>query len=102
MNTNKNSKKRKKTEFQSLFQIIKNYDLDRTNKYISREFQDFGYQLAMEMDDLKRVSMYMRFAKTIDRSILEAALSFVKDAQNVKNKSALFMWKLKQIKKKQK
>ena len=38
-----------------------------------------------------------RAAKTIHRSILEKALSFVKDAK-VDHKGALFMWKLKQLK----
>jgi hypothetical protein len=91
------SGKRKKSEMIGLSDILSNYDLDNTGKYISQEFQDFGYRMAMELNDKKRVGMYMRLSKTIDRSILEAALSFVKDAENARNKAALFMWKLKQL-----
>ena len=90
--------KRKASMMIGLGSILEDYDLDNSGKYISQEFQDFGYRMAVELDDKRRVSMYMRFAKTIDRSVLEAALRFVKDAENARNKAALFMWKLKQIK----
>lgn len=66
------------------------------DKYISREFQSYGYYLAQELNDLKHKSIYMKLAKTMPRSLLEKALSFVKDA-NVKRKGALFMWKLKEL-----
>jgi hypothetical protein len=75
--------------------------LDKFNpiqdKYISREFQSFGIHLAEELDDYKHRSLYIKLAKTVHRSILEKALSFSVDS-NAKNKGALFMWKLKQIK----
>lgn len=75
--------------------------LDKFNpvqdKYISREFQSFGIHLAEELDDYKHRSLYIKLAKTVHRSILEKALSFCIDS-NAKNKGALFMWKLKQIK----
>lgn len=75
--------------------------LDKFNpvedKYISREFQSYGIFLAEELDDYKHRSLYIKLAKTVHRSILEKALSYVSDS-NAKNKGALFMWKLKEIK----
>lgn len=67
------------------------------DKYISRDFQAFGIYLAEEMEDYKNRGMWIRLAKTNHRSILEKALSFVKDS-NADNKIALFLWKMKQIK----
>lgn len=66
------------------------------DKYISREFQAYGYYLAESLNDLKHRSIYMKLAKTMPRALLEKALSYVKDS-NVKRKGALFMWKLKQL-----
>lgn len=66
------------------------------DKYISREFQAFGYHLAEELNDFKHKSLYIKFSKTIPRPVLEKALSYVKDAK-VKNRGALFMWKLKEL-----
>ncbi|MBI3289971.1 hypothetical protein HYZ78_01085 [Candidatus Microgenomates bacterium] len=76
--------------------------LDRFNpvkdKYISREFQKYGYDLAEELDDLKHTSLYIKLAKDYPRILLERARSFVKDANNAKSKPRLFMWKIKQLK----
>lgn len=69
-----------------------------TDKYISREFQTFGLHLAESLDDYKHKSLYIKLAKTIHRSILEEALSFSIDS-NATNKGALFMWKLKELRK---
>lgn len=66
------------------------------DKYISREFQHFGYYLAETLNDLKHRSIYMKLAKTLPRALLEKALSYVKDSK-IKRKGALFMWKLKQL-----
>lgn len=69
-----------------------------TDKYVSREFQTFGLHIAETLDDYKHKSLYIKLAKTVHRSILEQALSFVSDS-NATNKGALFMWKLKEIRK---
>lgn len=66
------------------------------DKYVSREFQTFALKLADELDDYKHRAIYMRLAKTVHRSILERALSFAIDS-NAKNKGALFMWKLAEL-----
>ena len=71
-------------------------------KYISREFQDYGYRLAEELHDLKHKALYFKLAKETPRALLEEARNFVKDAYQVKSKAKLFMWKLGELKKKEK
>ncbi len=80
----------------SVNQVLKKFNPVQ-DKYISRDFQAFGIYLAEELDDYKHRSLYIKLAKTVHRSILEKALSFVSDS-NADNKGALFMWKLKQLK----
>mgnify|MGYP001564388113 FL=1 len=76
--------------------ILRNFN-PVEDKFISREFQKFGIYLSEELEDYKHKSLYIKLAKTVHRSILEKALSFVSDS-NADNKGALFMWKLKQLK----
>jgi hypothetical protein len=54
--------------------------------------------LADRLDDYKHKSLYIKLAKTTPRAILDQALTFCVDSK-AKNKGALFMWKLKEIKK---
>ena len=82
---------------QSIKNVLSKFN-PTTDKYISREFQDFGLHLADVLDDYKHKSLYIKLSKTVHRSILEQALSFVSDS-NAKNKGALFMWKLKELRK---
>lgn len=67
------------------------------DKYVSREFQSFGIYLSEELDDYKHKALYIRLAKTTHRSLLEKALSYAKDS-GARNKGALFMWRLTQLK----
>ena len=83
---------------QKIGDIVKGYKFDDTDKYVSREFQKYAYDLAVELNDLPHKSLYMKLAKETPRGLLETARSFVKDAQNAKSKPRLFMWKLKQLK----
>ncbi|MEK7521708.1 MAG: hypothetical protein AAB599_02835 [Patescibacteria group bacterium] len=83
--------------FDSIKNVLKKFD-PRGDRFISREFQKYAYDLAEELGDLKHKSLYMRLAKTTPRHMLERARYFVKDAQNVQNKGKLYMWKLKQLK----
>lgn len=69
-----------------------------TDKYVSREFQTFGLHLADRLDDYKHKSLYIKLSKTVHRSILEQALTFAVDSR-ADNKGALFMWKLKELRK---
>ena len=75
--------------------ILKNFD-PTSDRYISREYQSFGVHLAQKLQDEPHKSMYIKFAKTIPRAVLEEALRFVIDSK-ARNKAALFMWKLKEI-----
>ena len=85
---------------QSIKQVLKNFN-PTTDKYISREFQNFGIHLAEELNDYKHRGLYIKLAKTVHRSILEKALTFAVDSQ-ADNKGALFMWKLKELRKQNK
>lgn len=92
-----NSDHTKKSKgLQPLSALLKNFTLEDKGGRITREFQDYGYRLAMELDDESHKSLYMRWAKSIDRSILEEARSFVHDS-NAKSKAKLFMWKVGQL-----
>lgn len=87
---------KKNTGFAAANDLFSKYQVQAKPGYISQEFQDFGYRLAVELDDLAHKSLYIRMAKKIPRQILEAALSYVADA-NARSKAKLFMWKLKQL-----
>src|SRR3989339_277343 len=82
---------------QSLKQLFQTKNPVDKNKFVSREFQDYGYRLAAELGDLAHKSLYIKLAKTVDRSILEECKRFVIDS-NADNRGALFMWKLKELK----
>ena len=82
---------------QSVKTVLKKFN-PTTDKYVSREFQTFGLHLAESLDDYKHKSLYMKLSKTVHRAILEQALSFAIDSRAT-NKGALFMWKLKELKK---
>ena len=86
----------KKSEPQSLGAILKKFD-PLKDKYVSREFQKYGYDLALELGDLEHKALYFRLAKNYPRPILEKARSFVKDA-NARSKAKLFMWRIKILK----
>lgn len=82
----------------SVGDILSKYKLDDKDKYVSREFQKYAYDLSIELNDEDHKSLYMRLAKTTPRVLLEKARSFVKDATNARSKARLFMWKVKQLK----
>lgn len=87
----------KKQSFSTLADLIKSRAMADTGGHITQEFQDYGYRLAVELDDMSHKSLYMRMAKTVDRKLLESARTFVLDA-NADSKGRLFMWKIKQLK----
>jgi hypothetical protein len=66
-------------------------------KYVTHEFQDFGYRLAVQLNDLEHKSLYIRLAKTVERKLLEQALSFTLDYPKAKNRGKIFMWKLSEV-----
>ena len=87
----------KSKSFNTIADILKDFKSDE-DKYISHEFQKYGYELARDLGDLKNTSFYIKLAKETPRGLLETSKNFVKDASNVKNRPALFLWKLTQIK----
>ena len=87
--------------FSTIGDVLKKFDSDK-DKYISREFQKYGYDLAEELGDLKNTSLYIKLAKETPRGLIEVARNFIKDAYQVKSKPALFIWKLTQLKKESK
>lgn len=94
----------KKKDFSKLSDLLRKVDLEdlEEDKYVSREFQQYGYDLAEELGDLKHKALYIKLAKETPRGFLETARNFVKDAYNVKSKARLFMWKLSELKKEKK
>lgn len=80
---------------QTISQILKKFN-PLKDRYISREFQKYGYDLAVELKDLPHKALYIKLAKEVPRAILEKARCFVKDA-NARSKARLFMWKLKEL-----
>ena len=82
---------------QKIGDLVAKYRTDDTDKYVSREFQKYGYELAETLGDLAHKALYIKLAKTTPRGLLESAKSFVMDATNARSKGRLFMWKLKQL-----
>lgn len=80
---------------QTVRDILKRFD-PLEDRYVSREYQAYGVHLAEKLQDKKHKSMYIKFAKTLPRPVLEEALRFVIDS-NARKKAALFMWKLKEM-----
>ncbi len=74
-------------------------DFQDRHKYVTKEFQDYGYRLALKLGELKSVSLYIKLAKEKPRHLLEQAYSFAIDYPNAKNRGRLFMWKLKELEK---
>lgn len=88
----------KSKSFTPVGDVLRHFKSDE-DKYISYEFQKYGYELAKELGDSKNTSFYIKLAKENQRGLLETSRNFVKDANNVKSRPALFLWKLTQLKK---
>lgn len=97
--TNQNTDNKKSKGFSTLGDLFSDFKLEDKGGYISQEFQDFGYRLAVELDDMAHKSLYIKMAKNENRVLLEQALSFVSDAASAKSKAKLFMWKVSELKK---
>lgn len=85
-----------KTGFWTAQSLFTHYRLEDKGGHISQEFQDYGYRLALSLDDEAHKSLYIKLAKQVPRVILDQALRFVSDAM-ARSKAKLFMWKLKQL-----
>ncbi len=65
-------------------------------RHPSHEFQAYAYRLAHDLNDLGNLKIYMRLAKSVERSLMEQAYSFAVDSR-FENRGPIFLWKLKQI-----
>lgn len=72
---------------------------DDTPHYISQEFQDYGYRLAVDLEDLKHKALYIRMAKKENRHLLERAKQFTMDYPKAGSKGRIFMWAFTKLKK---
>lgn len=73
--------------------------ISEKGKYMTKEYQVYGMRLAGKLGDKKRAPMYIKWAKEKKRAILEIAYSFTIDYPNAKDKSRIFMWKVKDLEK---
>lgn len=71
--------------------------LGNKHKYVSKEYQVYGLRLAGKLGDKERATMYIKWAKEKPRAILEIAYSFAIDYPNAKDRSRIFMWKVKEL-----
>jgi len=83
---------------ESIARILANLQSKDSGKYLSHEWQLYGYKLATWLGDMGRVSMYMKLSKNEDRDLLQKAWDFVKESK-ARSRSRLFLWKLTQLKK---
>lgn len=77
--------------------LLNQQELFDSHKYVTTEFQDYGYRLALKLDDLKHKSLYIKLAKEVPRVYIDQALSFASDYPQVRQKAKIFMWKLKEL-----
>lgn len=92
----------KKHKFQSMRDLFMSHDViqERANaaKYVTKEFQDYGYRLAVKLNDMKHKSLYIKLAKNEKRPMLDQALSYTLDYPKARNRARIFMWKIKDLK----
>jgi hypothetical protein len=81
---------------ESIGEIIKSKKKARDFRN-THEYQAYGNRLAEEFDDVAHRSLYIKFAKTKARKLLEQARDFVMSQEHIYKKGPLFMWKLKEL-----
>jgi DNA-3-methyladenine glycosylase len=82
-------------DFTPIGDVLKRFDKEK-DKYISKEFQKYGYDLAQELGDLAHKSLYIKLAKEEPRPLLERIKHQVLETGKGSNLGGLFMWKLEQ------
>jgi len=79
----------------------KNDMVDRimvSKKNITEEFQDFGYRVALKLNDLPHTALYIKLAKELPRGLFDEILGFSLDYPITSGKRAkIFMWRLNKI-----
>jgi hypothetical protein len=66
-------------------------------KYVTKEYQQYGLEIASRLNDMEHRSLYIKLAKEEDRNIIERAIMFTMDYPKVQSRARVFMWKLKEI-----
>ena len=82
-------------DFTPISDVLKRFDKEE-DKYVSYEFQKYGYDLAKDLGDLKHKSLYIKLAKEEPRPRLERIKHQVLETGKGSNLGKLFMWQLKQ------
>lgn len=98
----RNDSKPQKELFDTDVYSKKKVVINDKHKYISKEYQMYGLRLAGKLGDSKRATMYIKWAKEKPRVILEQAYSFAIDYPNAKDRSRIFIWKVKELEKESK
>lgn len=98
----KDDSKSQKELFDTDIYSKKKVVLNDKHKYVSKEYQMYGLRLAGKLGDSKRATMYIKWAKEKPRVILEQAYSFAIDYPNAKDRSRIFIWKVKELEKESK
>jgi predicted RecB family nuclease len=83
--------------FDSSEYVTSKYISGKKKGYVTKEYQSYGAWLAHQLNDKQRISMYIKWAKEKPRSLLESAYRFTADYPHARNKSKLFMWKVKEL-----
>ena len=52
--------KKKNSGFQPVQSLFADFKLEDKGGYITQEFQDYGYRLAIELDDLEHKALYIK------------------------------------------
>lgn len=81
----------------TIAQILSEKKQSGKARYNRHEFQAYGNLLAEELKDEAHRALYIKYAKTMDRKILEKAREFIKGVGTPSkgSRAKLFMWKLK-------
>jgi hypothetical protein len=87
---------------QDIKSLLQNYKVEDKFKYVTKEFQDYGYRIAATLHDIEHKALYIKLAKSEDRNMIEEAFAFAKHYTGAKNKGKIFMWKFYQMKREMK
>lgn len=86
-------------QMKSISQVLEETKTVKRPTNLYKEFQEYGVYLADQLADPKHYSLYMKLAKTVDRRLIEEALTYTKAYTTAKSRAKVFMWRLKQLRK---
>jgi hypothetical protein len=98
----KSSQENSDSKFKLSFRFEDKFLNASRKKNVSKPYQFFGIWIAQNLNDFDNLPLYIKLAKEQDRSLLEHAVSYLKDYPNARSKPRLFLWYLKgKLKKKE-